>query len=496
MDLSGGCRIYLFVLFNLFLIEGVWGTSVNVGSGISTTEGSTVFLRCSFSKSIASVDSPPIVHWSILDADGYPTPILTRTNGETRTEPPYRARFSISGEADLRITNVQAEDNGKYRCRVQIIDDIPSEDFGDITLKVFWISKVVSTVPSTGIIIGNTVTMTCTVTGDLTPSVYWKKDDKELKLTSTGHVIKDDHSLVIHSVSRDDDGIYVCGARNNVREEMSTPKRLEVYYAPVISDISDTKTVINQNVTVTFEVDSNPPAILEWTKDGQPVEDINNPSFTFFVPEQEVGKSYEITLTATNSVGKMKKTTKVIIGDACGYTTISHEGSGRMLEAKTLSLKEGRSVTLVCSVKDCESSDTYSYEWYKNDVKYSTSDKLVINDASLMDDNMQYMCRVRGGIPFPSSVGFRIHIKVPLLEPMTIVIICGCAAGFIFLIILIICCVCFCKKRRQTRGYKSADSKYSMQSGFSYNDIEFIGIKERRDDSSSTTSGVTTSVLA
>ncbi|XP_071957556.1 cell adhesion molecule CEACAM2-like [Antedon mediterranea] len=491
-DLTSGFRLYWLGLCYLFVIDVVVGTSVNVGQSTESMEGSTVVLRCTFSKKIASVNAEPIVHWSLLDKYDNPQPILTRTEGTTHREDGY-PRHSVSGEADLQIQNVQKEDNGKYRCRVQIIGDTPNEDFGDISLKVYWLSEAVSNVPSHGIVVGGNATMTCRATGDNMPSVYWKKDNIELPLTSRSHMIRSDHTLIIYSVSRADDGMYVCGARNNVREETSPPKRLEVYFSPVINDISVTKTVINQNVTVTFEVESNPPASLMWTKDGHVVEGMTTSSFTFYVPEEEVGKSYELTLTATNPVGHMQKMTSVIIGDSCGYATVSDMKTGRTIEGESVSLKEGKSMTLVCSVNECESADTYSYEWYKNGVKLSSSANIEIIDASLMDDNMKYTCRVRGGIPFPSSASFRIHIKVPLLEPMTIIIISACTTGFIFLIVLIIFCLLFCKRRsRMPKGYKYDDS--TMKSGFSYNEIEFVGLKEK-DDSSDTTSGIGPDIL-
>ncbi|XP_022799391.1 neogenin-like [Stylophora pistillata] len=83
---------------------------------------------------------------------------------------------------------------------------------------------------------GENVIFRCSVVGNPTPSVVWKKNGKELDVTADSRLKlsskKNNHSLEIAEVHFSDSGKYMCVANNSVSRSSSSAANLTVQYVP------------------------------------------------------------------------------------------------------------------------------------------------------------------------------------------------------------------------------------------------------------------------
>lgn len=69
---------------------------------------------------------------------------------------------------------------------------------------------------------GQPVIFYCSVDGDPTPTVLWRREDGKMPIGRAR--IQDDKSLLIDAVQTSDEGVYICEAKNlvgNVKEQAS-----------------------------------------------------------------------------------------------------------------------------------------------------------------------------------------------------------------------------------------------------------------------------------
>ena len=82
------------------------------------------------------------------------------------------------------------------------------------------------------IVRGDNVTFSCSVVGNPTPSVVWKKDRRDLNVTGNSRFNlssrSNNHSLEIAEVHRSDSGKYRCVAENSKNVSYSSAATLTV----------------------------------------------------------------------------------------------------------------------------------------------------------------------------------------------------------------------------------------------------------------------------
>ena len=82
------------------------------------------------------------------------------------------------------------------------------------------------------IVRGDSVTFSCSVVGNPTPSVVWTKDGRDLNVTENSRFNlssrKNNHSLEIAEVHRSDSGQYRCVAENSNNISYSSAATLTV----------------------------------------------------------------------------------------------------------------------------------------------------------------------------------------------------------------------------------------------------------------------------
>lgn len=139
------------------------------------------------------------------------------------------------------------------------------------------------------------VTMEVKVTGNPTPDVEWAKDDQPI--TESDHVqlfsSGDIHRLVIKGASSEDEGKYICTATNPAGKSIRTytlnidgAKSKPVGSGQIEEGISPPRVVdrteqepsfdVSDDGDVKLEVQFSGEPEIEWTKDGQPIQESNH----------------------------------------------------------------------------------------------------------------------------------------------------------------------------------------------------------------------------
>ncbi|XP_036412879.1 titin-like [Colossoma macropomum] len=161
----------------------------------------------------------------------------------------------------LHLQTVSSEDAGSYSCAVRGYQHFQSTAHN---LRVRYPPKSVSVSsrPSSEIVEGSSVTLTCS--SDANPPIYtWFKGS-----TSIG----EGKTYRIPNIRSEDSGEYTCQSWNDHGERRSTAVQLNVLYPPknVSVSISPSGEIVEgSSVTMTCSSDANPPVkIYTWFKEG------------------------------------------------------------------------------------------------------------------------------------------------------------------------------------------------------------------------------------
>ncbi|NWS66592.1 OBSL1 protein, partial [Crotophaga sulcirostris] len=136
---------------------------------------------------------------------------------------------------------------------------------------------------------GANAVLSCQITGDPQPSIFWEKDKTPIESSGRFHVeVKGDlYSLLVSHVTPQDSGLYICKARNSVGEtyaaatlkveegdpwkedECSGGEAPTFLVAP-----SSTRVCRGEDVIFACRVSGQPFPVLEWEKDGHKLSDL------------------------------------------------------------------------------------------------------------------------------------------------------------------------------------------------------------------------------
>ncbi|XP_041351056.1 limbic system-associated membrane protein-like [Gigantopelta aegis] len=226
---------WCLLLFNLFIIcpgALVIEPSFDVPVvNVTVKEGTTAILPCS----VNFLGQYQVVwtdQWSML---------LTFEDRRIIDDERLSIERPYTKDWNLHIRKVKYKDQGLYNCQV----NTSPIKLKTVHLKVQVTAKIIPQLSSNDMTVleGDTVTLTCNVSGIPMPTVTWyrhtsdKADDsaKEsefcpgtTKIGTSGEV------LVIHNVSRYCDGIYECEAFNGVPPKATRLIRVSVEFPPEI----------------------------------------------------------------------------------------------------------------------------------------------------------------------------------------------------------------------------------------------------------------------
>ena len=147
---------------------------------------------------------------------GNPLPTVTWKINGTSITIDGRKYSQPGGSNDLTITEVLAQNAGRYTCHAEnevsaldtdyALDVIAPPRFGGTGQKVY------------EVLAGNSITITCPIEASPVPEVNWLRAGNPLYLADNIEISPDGHKLTLTKATLEDSGKFVCNATNEVSE--------------------------------------------------------------------------------------------------------------------------------------------------------------------------------------------------------------------------------------------------------------------------------------
>ncbi|XP_047222682.1 B-cell receptor CD22-like isoform X1 [Girardinichthys multiradiatus] len=332
-------------------------------------------------------------------------------------------------ETQRVFSSIQASDSGWYHCEAD-------NDLGRITSRSIYINVLyrpktctVSVIPSGKVEEGLPVTLNCSSDANPAAEYTWYKENKILPNGSK-------QLYYFSAVSSKDRGNYSCKSENQYGHRNSSPRFLDVLYAPKLPSVSITSSgeiVEGSSVTVTCTSDANPAAEYKWYREnGQKCLESKNYLIFNYIESSDSGQYY---CTAMNNRGEKTSTRiNIDVKYAPRLPAVSLSPSGEIVE--------GISVTLTCR---SDANPAAEYTWYKEgeESPKASEQTFTISDI-LYEHSGNYYCQVQNKMGRSNSTGSVIVVAGSLN-----LAVIGTTV-FIFLIIIFLFVFFLLRKRRQS----------------------------------------------
>ncbi|KAJ0032742.1 hypothetical protein NQD34_002823 [Periophthalmus magnuspinnatus] len=215
------------------------------------------------------------------------------------------------------------------------------------------------------------ITLTCEATGNPVPDIKWQKDGQLLVPDSTHQILS--HGRFLHIIGAQvlDTGRYSCHASNSAGDR-SRHFNLNVLVVPTIAQsgpdgsAEEVTVTLSSPTSLACEVQSYPPALITWLKDGSPFESTRSVRVLpggrtlqiLNAKEEDAGR---YTCVATNEAGETLKhyEVKVYVPPQINKNDIPGEG----LSPKEVKIKVNSTLTLECAA---QAFPTPALQWYKD----------------------------------------------------------------------------------------------------------------------------------
>ncbi|KAL1449078.1 hypothetical protein WDU94_000313, partial [Cyamophila willieti] len=167
------------------------------------------------------------------------TKIIVSNNGQ------HRLAVSHNGHDTwkLYVKDVQRTDSGPYMCQINTEPMISQVGYLDVTIP----PNILDDDPPDGYMVmeGDSITLQCKATGIPEPKVEWKREDNRnivLRYTNpngvqtkTERLIQSGEELILHKIERQEMGVFLCIASNNVPPTVSKRFKVQVIFKPKVT---------------------------------------------------------------------------------------------------------------------------------------------------------------------------------------------------------------------------------------------------------------------
>uniref|UniRef100_UPI0037E9B6AB hemicentin-1 n=1 Tax=Semicossyphus pulcher TaxID=241346 RepID=UPI0037E9B6AB len=357
------------------------------------------------------------------EASGIPLPAITWMKDGR----PIKASSSVrvlSGGRSLRLMHAAVEDAGRYTC---IVSNIAGEERKNFDLDILVPPSIVDggTVLDTKVKEKHNITLSCEASGNPLPEIKWLKDGQLLVPDRRHQVLSHGRFLQISAAQVSDTGRYSCQASNSAGDRRRH-FNLNVLVSPTIAgsgpdgSADEVTVTLSSPTSLVCEVQSYPPALITWLKDGTPFESSRNVRVLpggrtlqiLNAKEEDAGR---YTCVATNEAGETLKhyEVKVYVPPQINKNDIPGEG----LAPKEVKIKVNSTLTLECAA---QAFPTPALQWYKDGqilraddhVSITANGRIVQIKHAQVSDTGRYTC-VATNIAGEDEKDFDVNIQVP-----------------------------------------------------------------------------------
>ncbi|TDH01843.1 hypothetical protein EPR50_G00167080 [Perca flavescens] len=238
--------------------------------------GGLVELECSFPPSEPAAVSSASLHVVEWVRQGLDIPVLIKFGSYApRLHPQYEGRVSLVRITDLKLGDLQLDDQGLYECRVLLLDE-PTDELQNGT----WTQLSVTAPPTftqappalMEALVGSPLSLACVANGNPTPTITWLKDGSVIQ-----RINYQEGALSLRAVSMQSAGQYTCHASNS-EGNVTCVTKVKIKGPPVIvvppKSMSRNK---SQNALLQCQAVADPPNMTYvWQKGGENVHHIES----------------------------------------------------------------------------------------------------------------------------------------------------------------------------------------------------------------------------
>ncbi|XP_028259472.1 hemicentin-1 [Parambassis ranga] len=357
------------------------------------------------------------------EASGIPLPAITWLKDGQPIKTTSSVRV-LSGGRSLRLMHAAIEDAGRYTC---IVSNSAGEERKNFDLDILVPPSIVEegTVVDTKVKEKHNITLTCEASGNPVPEIKWLKDGQLFVPDRRHQVLSHGRFLQISEAQVADTGRYSCLASNSAGDR-SRHFNLNVLVSPTIAgwgpdaSAEEVTVTLSSPTSLVCEVQSYPPALITWLKDGTPFESSRNIRVLpggrtlqiLSAKEEDAGR---YTCVATNEAGETLKhyEVKVYVPPQINKNDIPGEG----LAPKEVKIKVNSTLTLECVA---QAIPTPALQWYKDGqilrtdehVSITANGRIVQIKHAQVSDTGRYTC-VATNIAGEDEKDFDVNIQVP-----------------------------------------------------------------------------------
>ncbi|CAB1335023.1 unnamed protein product, partial [Coregonus sp. 'balchen'] len=219
---------------------------------VDVTSGNTVYFTCR--------------------AEGNPKPQIIWLRNNNALNMHDDSRLNLLEDGTLMIQDTRETDQGVYQCMAKnVAGEVKTSQ---VTLRYFGAPSRPSFViqpQNTEVLVGESITLECSATGQPQPRVSWTKGDRTPLPTDARINTTPSGGLFIQNVVQADGGQYTCFASNNV-DTIHATAHIIVQETPQFTVTPQDQSVLEGH-TVDFacEASGYPQPVIAWTRGGSPL---------------------------------------------------------------------------------------------------------------------------------------------------------------------------------------------------------------------------------